>query len=117
MRALILRRVALVEAGAGGPVLIGPEYSPDVIRLQGFLARNAYPHRLLDPAQDRDAAELIKQYAPNPADLPLAVCPKGSLLKNPSEIEPGFELFRARPAMYIRSDGFLDHDLWAANRL
>ena len=87
MRALILRRVALVEAGAGGPVLIGPESSPDVIRLQGFLARNAYPHQLLDPTQDRDAAELVKQYAPNPADLPLAVCPKGSILKNPSETE------------------------------
>ena len=87
MRALILRRVALVEAGAGGPVLIGPESTPDVIRLQGFLARNAYPHQLLDPTQDRDAAELVKQYAPNPADLPLAVCPKGSILKNPSETE------------------------------
>src|SRR3982075_2046814 len=70
MQALILRRVALIEAGAGGPVLIGPESSPDVIRLQGFLARNAYPHQLLDPGQDRDAAELVKQYAPNPADLP-----------------------------------------------
>ena len=35
MRALILRRVALVEAGAGGPVLIGAESTPDVIRLQG----------------------------------------------------------------------------------
>lgn len=87
MRALILRRVALVEAGAGGPVLIGPESSPDVIRLQGFLARNAYPHQLLDPAQDRSAAELVKQYAPDPADLPLAVCPKGSILKNPTETE------------------------------
>src|ERR1700730_5519020 len=87
MRALILRRVALIEAGAGGPVLIGPESGPDVIRLQGFLARNAYPHQLLDPTQDRDAAELVKQYAPNPADLPLAVCPKGSILKNPSETE------------------------------
>jgi thioredoxin reductase (NADPH) len=87
MRALILRRVALVEAGAGGPVLIGPESSPDMIRLQGFLARNAYPHQLLDPTQDRDAAELVKQYAPNPADLPLAVCPKGLILKNPNEAE------------------------------
>jgi thioredoxin reductase (NADPH) len=77
----------LVEAGAGGPVLIGPESSPDVIRLQGFLARNAYPHQLLDPTQDRDAAALVKQYAPNPADLPLAVCPKGSILKNPNETE------------------------------
>src|SRR5258705_8424755 len=87
MRALILRRVALVEAGAGGPVLIGPESSPDVIRLQGFLARNAYPHQLLDQTQDRGAAELVKRYAPNPADLPLAVCPKGTILKNPSETE------------------------------
>jgi thioredoxin reductase (NADPH) len=87
MQALILRRVALVEAGAGGPVLIGPASSPDVIRLQGFLARNAYPHQLLDPAEDRGAAELVKQYAPNSADLPLAVCPKGLILKNPSEAE------------------------------
>src|SRR5947207_10035072 len=87
MRALILRRVALVEAGAGGPVLIGSESSPDMIRLQGFLARNAYPHQLLDPTQDRDAAELIRQYAPDRADLPLAVCPKGTILRNPSEAE------------------------------
>src|SRR5437899_1139568 len=47
MRALILRRVALIETGAGGPVLIGPALSPDVVRLQGFLARNAYPYRLV----------------------------------------------------------------------
>ncbi|MGL3214163.1 FAD-dependent oxidoreductase [Bradyrhizobium sp. BR 1433] len=87
MQALILRRIALVEAGAGGPVLIGPESSPDVVRLQGFLARNAYPHQVLDPAKDPDAAKLVQQYAPNPADLPLAVCPKGTILKNPSEAE------------------------------
>jgi len=81
MHALILRRVALIEAGTGGPVLIGPEASPDVVRLQGFLARNAYPHQLLDPAKDDDAAKLVQQYAPDPADLPLAVCPKGTVLK------------------------------------
>src|SRR6195256_5125916 len=87
MRALILRRVALVEAGAGGPVLIGPESNPDVIRLQGFLAPNAYPHQLLDPTQDEDAAKLVQQYAPDPADLPLVVCPKGTILKNPNKAE------------------------------
>src|ERR1700726_2461962 len=87
MHALILRRVALIEAGPGGPVLIGAENSPDVIRLQGFLARNAYPHQLLDPAQDQDAAKLVEQYAPNPSDLRLAVCPKGTILKNPNETE------------------------------
>src|ERR1700726_3075101 len=87
MRALILRRIVLIESGAGGPVLIGLESSPDVVRLQGFLARNPYPHQLLDPARDEDAAKLVQQYAPNPSDLPLAVCPKGTILKNPNETE------------------------------
>jgi thioredoxin reductase (NADPH) len=87
MRALILRRIVAIETGAGGPVLIGSEFSPDVIRLQSFLARNAYPHQLLDPEKDEDARKLVEQYAPNSADLPLAVCPKGTILKNPSEAE------------------------------
>ncbi|MGY2047984.1 FAD-dependent oxidoreductase [Methylobacterium sp. JK268] len=87
MRALILRRVALVETGAGGPVLIGPALSGDMIRLENFLSRNAYPHQVLDPAQDRDAATLVERYGAKPADLPLSVCPNGSVLKNPSEAE------------------------------
>src|ERR1044072_2661672 len=40
MRALILRRVSLIQGGVGGPVLIGPSNSAGVIRLQGFLTRN-----------------------------------------------------------------------------
>jgi thioredoxin reductase (NADPH) len=87
MRALILRRVALIEMGAGGPTLIGEESNPDVVRLQGFLARNGYPHQLLDPSNDPDAKGLVECYAPGPRDLPLAVCPDGSVLKNPSEAE------------------------------
>ena len=52
MRALILRRVSLIRGGAGGPVLIGPSDSAGVVRLQGFLTRNGYPHHLLDPQQE-----------------------------------------------------------------
>src|SRR6267143_3261467 len=86
-RALILRRVALIETGAGGPVVIGPAGSPDVVRLQGFLARNAWPHQALDPAESRDAAALVERYARSPSDLPLVVCANGSVLKNPREGE------------------------------
>ena len=46
VRALILRRVALIEAGASGPVLIGQPQSADVLRLQNFLRRNGQPHHV-----------------------------------------------------------------------
>src|SRR5258707_7728490 len=49
MRALILRRVNMIQGGVGGPVLIGPPNSTGVVRLQGFLTRNGFPHHLLDP--------------------------------------------------------------------
>src|SRR3984957_16319002 len=85
MRALILRRVNLIRGGAGGPVLIGPANSAGVIRLQGFLSRNSYPHHVLCSYADPDAAEVIARYSPLPADLPLVVVPDGTVLRNPSE--------------------------------
>src|SRR6266850_989273 len=87
MRALILRRVNLIQAGVGGPVLIGPSDSAGVIRLQGFLTRNGSPHHLLDPERDHDAAEVIARYSPSPSDWPLVVAPDGTVLRNPGETE------------------------------
>jgi thioredoxin reductase (NADPH) len=43
MRAFILRRVALLEVGAGGPVVIGRAGQGEVLHLRNFLARNGYP--------------------------------------------------------------------------
>jgi len=87
MRALILRRVNLIQGGVGGPVLIGPSNSPGVARLQNFLSRNGFPQHLLDPASDHDAEELIKRYSPSPDDWPLVVTADGTVLRNPSENE------------------------------
>jgi thioredoxin reductase (NADPH) len=87
MRALILRRVNLIQGGTGGPVLIGPSDSTAVARLQNFLNRNGYPHHLLDPEADRDAAEVIARYSPSPSDWPLVVTIDGAVLRNPSETE------------------------------
>jgi len=87
MRALILRRVNLIQSGGGGPVLIGPTNSNAVARLQNFLVRNGFPHHLLDPATDHDARELIARYTPSPSDWPLVVIADGTVLRNPSETE------------------------------
>jgi len=84
-RALILRRVNLIQSGGGGPVLIGSPNSADVIRLQGFLTSNGYPYHLIDPASDQEAASLLARYAPAANDLPLAISVDGTVLRNPSE--------------------------------
>jgi thioredoxin reductase (NADPH) len=92
MRALILRRVNLIQGGTGGVVLIGPASLGDMARLQNFLARNGQPHHLLDPATDKDAADLVARYVTARADLPLVVCPDGSVLRNPTEAEIAYAI-------------------------
>lgn len=85
MRALVLRRVALIELGEGGPLLIGGAASRDVVRLENFLRRNGHPHRVLDPAFDAAAAEVVARLSPAPSELPLVIGPNGDVLRNPSE--------------------------------
>jgi thioredoxin reductase (NADPH) len=85
LRALILRRVALIDLGFGGPVLIGSLKSPDVTRLSSFLERNAIPFRVVDPEQDPDAASLLERFAPKPGELPIVAMADGTVLKNPTK--------------------------------
>jgi thioredoxin reductase (NADPH) len=87
LRALILRRVALIELGFGGPVLVGALKSPDVTRLSHFLERNAIPFRVVDPDEDRDASALRSRFALKPGELPIAVLADGTVLKNPTKQE------------------------------
>jgi thioredoxin reductase (NADPH) len=83
MRALILRRVGLIENASGGPVLIGDEHSSDMLRLRNFLSRNGLPHHALDP-QKPESRCLIARHSRSAQDLPLVVCPDGTVLKNPA---------------------------------
>jgi thioredoxin reductase (NADPH) len=87
MRALILRRVGLLETGAGGPVIVGRAENGDVLRLEGFLRRNGHPHLRLDPETDPEAKALIERFHVDPGQLPIVLCPSGELLRNPSETD------------------------------
>jgi len=86
MRALILRRVGLIEAGAG-PIIIGEEGNADVLRLVNFLRRNGHPYQRLSAVGDRCAETLIERFEVAAEELPIVLCPDGRLLRNPSEYQ------------------------------
>ncbi|MEO7493802.1 MAG: FAD-dependent oxidoreductase [Massilia sp.] len=89
MRALILRRVGLIESGSSVPLLIGSPGNADLFRLQSFLSSNGQPHSVRNPADSPEAAALVETLRPAPGELPLVVCPDGSVKKNPSNLEMG----------------------------
>jgi thioredoxin reductase (NADPH) len=87
MRALIIRRVGLLETGSGGPIIVGRADNGNVLRLQIFLRRNGQPQQLLDPDIDPEANALIERFHVDPGQLPIVLCPSGQLLRNPTEDE------------------------------
>jgi thioredoxin reductase (NADPH) len=88
MRAFILRRVGLLEDGGVGCVLVGRPGMPDISRLEVFLRRNGYPYTVLD-ANHEDGRAMVERFGVRAEDLPLMLCPNGSLLKRPTDAEAG----------------------------
>jgi len=85
MRALILRRMGLLEQNVGGPLILGRPDHRDVLRLEGFLRRNGHPFHSLDPDNDACAKTLMRQYHLTTLDLPVVFCLDGQPLHNPTE--------------------------------
>jgi thioredoxin reductase (NADPH) len=91
MRAFILRRAALLEGDSVGSVILGQAGSPDTVRLRGLLSRNSYPHSLID-ADSPEGKALVVRLSVQPDDLPILICPSGTMLRRPSDAEAGVGL-------------------------
>src|SRR6195256_6789079 len=91
MGAFILRRAALLEGDSVGSVILGEAGSPGTVRLRGLLSRNSYPHSLID-ADGPEGKALVVRLGVQPADLPILVCPSGTMLRRPSDAEAGVGL-------------------------
>ena len=86
MRALILRRLGLIEQGLG-PIIVGNGDDARLVGLQGFLRRNAYPATVVDARSDPEAVALLGGMTTGPGDFPLVFCPNGSVLRAPDEAQ------------------------------
>jgi thioredoxin reductase (NADPH) len=91
MRSMILRRVRLIEGGSG-PVIVGHADDARVVALQEFLARNSHPHAVIDAFDAPETASWLARLSPAEQDLPLVICPDGTVLRAPSEAQLASEL-------------------------
>ena len=83
MRAYILRRVGFIRHGLAGAILLGRSHDPDVLRLQRFMTRNGYPHRVIDAELSSESPGLIESFGLEAKDLPAVVLPDHPPLHNP----------------------------------
>lgn len=84
IRAFILRRIGLIRHDQGGVVLVGPGHGAATTRIQSFLTRNGYPHRLLDTEVDDEAASFLRTIEVTPDELPVLIAPGKQVWRNPS---------------------------------
>jgi thioredoxin reductase (NADPH) len=84
VRALILRRVALIREGIGGTQIVGSRHSADTLRLREFLTRNSYPYTYLDVEEDAETAGLLEKLHVRPDEVPIAIWGGTKILRNPT---------------------------------
>jgi thioredoxin reductase (NADPH) len=87
MRAFILRRVGLIRYSHGGVTVVGAGHGADTLRIERFLMRNGYPHRLIDTDRDADAQGFLDCFELTSAELPVVVTPDHTVFRNPSNAE------------------------------
>jgi thioredoxin reductase (NADPH) len=83
VKAFLMRRSLLLDAGYIGVKIIGSRFSPDSHRLRDFATRNAIPYTWIDLESDRQADAFLQQFKVAAAETPLLIGPGGHMLKNP----------------------------------
>ena len=84
MRAFILRRIALVNAGYGNVILMGSRHSSQTLALREFLSRNGHPYTYVDLDADQTSQALLDRFHVKLSEVPVVVCNARSVLRSPS---------------------------------
>jgi thioredoxin reductase (NADPH) len=84
MRAFILRRVALLDAGNQDLVLVGSHHSADTMRIKEFLSRNGHPFTYQDVDSEPGVQAVLDHFQVGVNEVPVVICHGGHVLKNPT---------------------------------
>jgi len=87
LRAFILRRLELITRGARDLLLIGSSNSLDTFRIKEFLTRNYQPYSYIDLERDAEVQDLLDRFQIAISDLPVLICRRSLVLRNPSNQE------------------------------
>jgi thioredoxin reductase (NADPH) len=84
MRVFILRRVGLIQQGAGNALLLGSRHSAATLRLREFLGRNGHPYTYVDLDTDEHSQEMLDHFHVKLEDVPVVICNGTHVLRNPT---------------------------------
>ena len=84
MRAFILRRLALINHGAGNVVLLGSRHCANTLRLREFLTRNAHPYVFIDLDIDKASQGILDRFDVKTSEVPVVICNGVTVLRNPT---------------------------------
>ena len=59
------------------------------MRLEGFLSRNAFPYLVMDASADEQGRAIVERFGVQPEELPMMLCPNGTVLKRPTDAQVG----------------------------
>ena len=83
LAAFLARRSLLLSGASAAIRVVGSRFSPELLRLREFLARNRIPHEWLDPERDAAVERLLREFAVTPGELPVVIA-SGSVLRHPT---------------------------------
>jgi thioredoxin reductase (NADPH) len=84
VKAFLMRRQLLLNAGFSTVEIIGSRFSPAAHRLRDFATRNLIPFSWRDVETDEAAEALLRQFNIPAADTPVVLGRGGKLAKNPT---------------------------------
>ncbi len=84
VKAFLMRRTLLLDAGFEGVRIIGSRFSPEAHRLRDFATRNAIPFKFMDLETDEQADAILKQFGIPASATPIVMGRDGEWHSNPS---------------------------------